>query len=117
MLSDIVYFCSMGKLGNVLKMCLTIFVLQTSSLPGTSVLYLSVAFQPNLLLLALLRLAGGLTSTMVEVQCLAVWCCLVSILSVHVFGLISVLTDMGDVKLRLMCFLGLWVFPGSLCSM
>lgn len=53
-------------------------------------------FPTKLLLLALLRLAGGLTSTIVEVQCLAVWCCLVSILSVRVFGLISVLTDMGD---------------------
>lgn len=74
-----------------------------SPLPGTSVLCLSVALEPDLLLLALLRLAVGLAWRVVEVQCLAVWCCLVSILFVCVFGLISVLTDVEDGKWRLMC--------------
>lgn len=80
-----------------------LFVLQMRPLPGTSVLYLSVALEPNLLLLALLRLAVGLARGAVEVQCLAVWCCLVSILFVCVFGLTSALTDVRDGKWRLVC--------------
>lgn len=42
------------------------FVLQTSPLPGTSVLYLNVALEANLLLLALLRLAAAVALTRVE---------------------------------------------------
>lgn len=52
-------------------MCRMLFVLQTSPLPGTSELYLSVAFQPNMLLLVL-------AWNPVEACSLAVWC-LVSI--------------------------------------
>lgn len=42
-----------------------LFILQMSPLPGTSVLYLNVALEPNMLLLALLRLAA-VASKMVE---------------------------------------------------
>lgn len=115
------FYVPWKKSGNILKMSWMLFVFQMSPLPGTSVLYLSVAFEPNLLLLASLRLAVGLAGRMVEVQRLAVWCCLVSILSVCVFALISVLTDMRDGKWRLMCnvFSGLdkGVFNAGICSM
>lgn len=126
MLYDTLYICFIGKSGNVLKMCWMLFVLQTSPLPGTSVLYLSVALETNLLLLALLGLTVGLAWKMVEIRRLAAWCCLVSILSVCVLGLISVLTDMrckmktwlcsifSGLDKSFVCFLFFYV---SLCSM
>lgn len=87
--------------GNVVKMCWMLFVLQTSSLPGTTVFYLSVAFEPNLLLLGFAETHWWFNLKHGWGPALGCVVVLVSILSVCVFGLISVLTDLKDVKWRL----------------